>query len=356
MNLIDSFLMKIVQGWDSGILNPFTNLYLAFTDIYKANGVFLLRNLPIYILLYIISTYFYSRTIVQMFDRKKLKNILKNSSVKIDFIWSLISVFRINSLFITPIITLFSYAIFAPLLSAFNLFNLEPMQLVRAYLIEIDKNIMPIIIFILLILAKDFATYISHRVSHKSKILWCFHRVHHYPSQISPLAANRQHPFEAFIWQVFNMLIVTFALSIFIPFQGRPFSVIDDSAIDNLTLIFLFVTLPTLYAPFIHFPVPISFGKQLDKIFVSPAVHYIHHSASIKNVNFGSLFSFWDVFFGTYKGFDKASFDELKRLGTDEEGNNDDLYVGIISVFVQPFFEAKQIVFKIIKDHKMHHN
>lgn len=57
-----------------------------------------------------------------------------------------------------------------------------------------------------------------------------------------------------------------------------------------------------------HSNIWISFGP-LEKIFISPAMHQIHHSTAVRhfNKNFAFIFSFWDRLFGTvyYTGKDE---------------------------------------------------
>ena len=47
-----------------------------------------------------------------------------------------------------------------------------------------------------------------------------------------------------------------------------------------------------------HSHIWISFGR-LEKIFISPAQHQIHHSVGNSNANLGSIFSIWDGMVGT---------------------------------------------------------
>ena len=47
-----------------------------------------------------------------------------------------------------------------------------------------------------------------------------------------------------------------------------------------------------------HSHIWISFGR-LEKIFISPAQHQIHHSVGHSNANLGSIFSVWDGLLGT---------------------------------------------------------
>jgi sterol desaturase/sphingolipid hydroxylase (fatty acid hydroxylase superfamily) len=45
-----------------------------------------------------------------------------------------------------------------------------------------------------------------------------------------------------------------------------------------------------------------AFPKFFHYIFVTAPVHFIHHSILLKegNSNYGTIFSFWDIIFGTF--------------------------------------------------------
>ena len=47
-----------------------------------------------------------------------------------------------------------------------------------------------------------------------------------------------------------------------------------------------------------HSHIWISFGR-LERVFISPAQHQIHHSVGNSNANLGSIFSVWDGLLGT---------------------------------------------------------
>jgi sterol desaturase/sphingolipid hydroxylase (fatty acid hydroxylase superfamily) len=73
-----------------------------------------------------------------------------------------------------------------------------------------------------------------------------------------------------------------------------------------------------------HSHIWISFGR-LEKIFISPAQHQIHHSVGNSNANLGSIFSIWDGILGTrmYSGEKrKLEFGLGPELHTRKEDDN----------------------------------
>ncbi len=67
--------------------------------------------------------------------------------------------------------------------------------------------------------------------------------------------------------------------------------------IDPISL-FIFETAVTFFALFHHANIrlPISFERILNKVFVTPRMHAIHHSLVLEETdsNFSAIFSFWD--------------------------------------------------------------
>ena len=181
--------------------------------------------------------------------------------------------------------------------------------------------------------------YIAHRLSHSVSFLWCFHRVHHYPTQISYFANNRQHPFEAVFWGSMQSIIIAIYTVLFMPLY-QDLGSID---FDNVFLTFLVLTFPRFMGHFIHIHIPISYGNVLNKIFVSPVVHAIHHSDLIYNKNYGSMFSIWDVIFKSYY-LPKTQSELLKHYNNFGAGVNDEYYKNIIDAIIKPFKEAYAIL------------
>ena len=50
-----------------------------------------------------------------------------------------------------------------------------------------------------------------------------------------------------------------------------------------------------------HSHIPLAYFRALEKWFISPKQHQIHHSKKYFNKNFGGYLSIWDSVFGTLK-------------------------------------------------------
>lgn len=132
---------------------------------------------------------------------------------------------------------------------------------------------------ILAILLQDSWLYFWHRINHRIPFLWRFHKVHHSDSTMNASTAIRFHTGEILISAVLRLGVIAFlGLSLW-----------QVLLYDLLIIPFIF-----LHHSNVQFP-----GK-LDKIyqvlFVSPAMHRIHHSPERieTDSNYGAIFSFWD--------------------------------------------------------------
>jgi sterol desaturase/sphingolipid hydroxylase (fatty acid hydroxylase superfamily) len=132
----------------------------------------------------------------------------------------------------------------------------------------------------------DLWMYIWHRVGHVVPFFWRFHRVHHTDLEMNFTTIYRFHMIEI--------------LLSFIARTGVLFLLgIDFEFLAIYELFFNGVTLfhhSNIYMP----PV---LDKVLRFLICSPGVHRIHHSTvdAETNSNYGSVFSFWDRIFFSYR-------------------------------------------------------
>ena len=157
----------------------------------------------------------------------------------------------------------------------------------------------------------DLGEYISHYAQHRFPLLWEFHKVHHSATFLTPFTAYRFHPLGNLLDGICSGLLLS------VPFVFArwllPYSVVELLAMYGTANILLtFAVLTVLH----HSHLPVSFGP-LDRIFISPHMHQIHHSLKRAHwdKNFGSKLSMWDWLFGTGV---KAPLDETLRFGVEE--------------------------------------
>ncbi|HYV94592.1 MAG TPA: sterol desaturase family protein [Chitinophagales bacterium] len=134
--------------------------------------------------------------------------------------------------------------------------------------------------FILGFVIFDFVYYVMHRLSHNNEILWIGHSVHHQSTVFDFSGACRQGLFAPLLTFPFYM---TLAL---IGFDVKTFLLVASV---NAGLQFLE-----------HTELFNNLGI-LDKVFMAPKNHRIHHSTNIadSNKNYGGVFLIWDICFRT---------------------------------------------------------
>jgi len=158
----------------------------------------------------------------------------------------------------------------------------EQWQLGFSY--QLFSNPQSWLVVILCVIALDLCIYIQHRAFHKAPILWKIHQVHHCDTKVNVTTALRFHPLEFMISMAIKSTVVLIL--------GAP-----------LIAVILFEVLLNGFAMFNHSNIRLP--KQLERIvrvlFITPTMHRIHHSSSIKqsNTNFGFSTSLWDYLFST---------------------------------------------------------
>lgn len=139
----------------------------------------------------------------------------------------------------------------------------------------------------------DFAIYIQHRATHYFNFLWRFHKVHHSDKEMDTTSALRFHPIEILLSALYKTLLL-------IIFRPR----LETFIIYEITL--------NTFALFNHsnLHIPKKLDIILRSIFVTPAMHYPHHSLDNQtmNKNFGNILSLWDKIFKTYTNEDNKDF------------------------------------------------
>ncbi|WP_420549634.1 sterol desaturase family protein [Curvivirga sp.] len=143
----------------------------------------------------------------------------------------------------------------------------------------------------LIFLFDDASKYWLHRLMHRNHFLWQFHKIHHDAEKLTPFTVYRIHPVEALLFSVRAVLIQGFVIALFIFFFGLNVTLIDILGANFI--IFLFnITGSNLR----HSHVRITYGNWLEKLFISPAQHQIHHSNNVRHYdkNFGVVLAIWD--------------------------------------------------------------
>lgn len=135
--------------------------------------------------------------------------------------------------------------------------------------------------FLLLVLLDEFIYYWHHRAGHRFPLFWAVHQTHHTSATYNVLVAARLS------WVDISTFVFWWPL-VLLGFD--PFVVIFVHAANILYNVPLHTKL---------------IGKLplLDRIFMTPSNHRVHHGLNphYVNRNFGGVLIIWDKLFGTYE-------------------------------------------------------
>lgn len=149
---------------------------------------------------------------------------------------------------------------------------------------------------LLLAAVSDFSTYWVHRLHHENAVLWPFHSVHHSAEVLTPITLYRKHPVYDILGSLLRAVLIGLATGVVIyAFFGK-ISVLALGGANLVYCAFNFVG-----SNLRHSHVWVSYGPVLERIFISPAQHQIHHSRLPihHDKNYGEIFALWDWMFGT---------------------------------------------------------
>lgn len=136
------------------------------------------------------------------------------------------------------------------------------------------------------VLVLDLAIYLQHLMLHATPALWRLHMMHHADLDFDVTTGLRFHPIEIILSMVIKMTVVA-AL-------GPP-----------VLAVLVFEVALNGTAMFNHgnIQLPQRLDSILRLLVVTPDMHRVHHSVTIRetNSNFGFNFPWWDRLLGTYR-------------------------------------------------------
>lgn len=180
-----------------------------------------------------------------------------------------------------------------------------------------------------LVLVYDFATYVTHRLSHRVPVLWAFHRVHHSAEALNPLTVARKHPVYDAVAVVIDCLIAAPLQALVIYLWGAE---VTGAALAAMNLGFgLFAYAASSLR---HTHIWLDWGPLLGRVLVSPAQHQIHHSRSQRHWdrNYGEVFALWDWLLGSHYLPREREEVEFGLAGEEVQP-----HPGLISALAEPF-------------------
>lgn len=128
----------------------------------------------------------------------------------------------------------------------------------------------------------DLIWYLYHRMSHRIRVMWAAHQVHHNSTYFNYSTALRQkwNPwFELLLWTPFPLL-------------GVPPWMIFTAFSANL-----------VYQFWVHTETIGKLPRWFEFVFNTPSHHRVHHASDAEYLdkNFGGIFIIWDRLFGSFR-------------------------------------------------------
>jgi sterol desaturase/sphingolipid hydroxylase (fatty acid hydroxylase superfamily) len=184
-------------------------------------------------------------------------------------------------------------------------------------------------------LLDDFARFYIHRLMHKWPVLWAFHKVHHSATTLTPLTVFRTHPIEMIIFTLRSSFVQATCIAGFVFFAGDG---ADLMTILGANIFVFFFNL--LGSNLRHSHIAIAYWKPLEKIFISPAQHQIHHSSAHehRDKNFGVILSIWDELFGSF--YHSINDQHLDFGLSNTKLNPDKNAHSLTDLYLEPFNDA----------------
>jgi len=178
-----------------------------------------------------------------------------------------------------------------------------------------------------LFIVSDFTRYWLHRFMHTVPWLWRIHRVHHTASRLTPFTFYRIHPLESLLFGIRYALSAGVVTGVFIYFFKAHVNLIDIAGANVAIVLF-----NLLGSNLRHSHIPLRYPRALERIFISPRQHQIHHARdyALCHSNYGGALALWDWCFRTLRYSDTCG---AFRYGVRTTQNHD----SIMSLLTSPF-------------------
>ncbi len=169
-----------------------------------------------------------------------------------------------------------------------------------------------------LFLTWDASRFLLHALMHRVPALWALHQVHHSAEVLTPLTFHRIHPLESLLYELRGVLVTGLVTAgFFYLFRG---------ATSSWTLLGVPASgllLNVVFGNLRHSHVWLRFPPALERWFLSPAQHQIHHSAdrAQQGHNLGTWLAVWDRAWGTLELAERPP----ERFGLTRRNHGDDL-------------------------------
>lgn len=322
------------NSYHSACADWFHTLYADFVNQRKRVfiGYLVITVIIAFVFLKVAEEHSTRQAVHKIFD----KRILWSKSAKADY--KIFAINRAFSLFVSP------YLLTQTAVITFVFFTLSEQNIIGFHVFT-DWN--PILITTLYtgvyFLSDDFSKYFIHRMMHKSKILWSFHKVHHSAETMTPITVYRIHPVESLIYGIRGTIVTGAVIGLFaFCFGTDSLNIISIIGVNIFTFLFNIAG-----SNLRHSHIRLTYWKWLERFIISPAQHQLHHSKAQKHFdkNFGAMLAVWDWAFGSLHISEKNA-PLIYGLRPDEMPAS-----GLRHLYLKPLVEAYAILTKGIITH-----
>lgn len=205
---------------------------------------------------------------IDLIRRRNLPGRYGAKSVRVDMVYSLLEFLHVVH-----------FAIILP----FGLLIVHGLQTWAPWLeVKALANLPTWAQLLILFVITDFCVYWWHRLQHENRIVWQFHKTHHSQVHLNVLTTFRATIFD----RLFALAVLAVPAAVMKVDAAMPVAIAAVLQFHQLI---------------IHSDSGLSFGP-LDRVFVSPSFHEVHHSSLEPHLdkNYGGVLSVWDHLFGTW--------------------------------------------------------
>jgi sterol desaturase/sphingolipid hydroxylase (fatty acid hydroxylase superfamily) len=143
-------------------------------------------------------------------------------------------------------------------------------------------------VWVFCFLLYDLMFYVSHRLQHQVRLLWCFHSVHHTSVEMRLTSAVRGSIFDFIYNPPFFVWMCVLGI--------HPLMFIVVRTVSRVWGI-----LTHVHEEFV------GYLPAMNKVFITPDVHRVHHGKNAQYIdkNYAEILSVWDRLLGTYEEYDE---------------------------------------------------
>lgn len=179
----------------------------------------------------------------------------------------------------------------------------------------------------------ELAEYIHHFISHKVRILWCIHSIHHIPEDMNISVRYTTSFLESPLADLIRI----------------PICIVSGM---NPLSIFFIMTVHTLWSGFIHTGDGLIKSGRLGVLkflIITPSLHRVHHAKNslYLDTNFSNFLNIWDRLFGTYQSERADIKPEYGTTRKQHSSNIMNVYIGEIYALMVDVWNAPGIINKI---------